>query len=97
LSFIGAKVIIRGAVQGVGFRYWTQRKAREYGLRGEVGNLRDGTVKTVFEGERGLVEEFIKDLKVGPTYAHVSDLDIEWYDEPKGFNEFNIVLMDKYD
>ena len=97
MSFVGAKVIVKGAVQGVGFRYWTQRKAVSLGLCGEVGNLRDGTVRAVFEGDRALVEEFIKELKVGPTYSHVTDLVIEWYDRPEGFNDFNIVMMDKYD
>ncbi len=92
MSFIGANVIVKGVVQGVGFRYWTSRKAREYGLCGEVGNLRDGTVRITVEGDRSLVEEFLKVLKVGPTYAHVTDLEIEWYDGPRGFNNFNIVF-----
>jgi len=97
LSFTGAKVIIRGLVQGVGFRYWTRNKARGYDLKGEVGNLRDGNVKVIAEGDRGLIEEFIKDLKTGPSSARVTDLDIEWYEKPRGFDEFNIVMMDKYE
>ncbi len=84
-------------VQGVGFRYWARNIARGYDLKGEVGNLRNGTVKVVTEGERGMIEEFIRDLKIGPMSAQVTDLEIEWYDEPQGFDEFNIVMMDKYE
>jgi len=97
LSFIGAKVIIKGMIQGVGFRYWTRNKARGYDLKGEVGNLRNGTVKVTVEGDRSMIEEFIVDLKTGPSSANVTDLDIEWYNEPRGFDEFNIVMMDKYE
>jgi acylphosphatase len=97
LSFIGAKVIIRGMVQGVGFRYWTRARARGYDLKGEVGNLRDGSVRVITEGDRGMIEEFIRDLKTGPSGAYVTDLKIEWYNEPKGYDEFNIVMMDIYE
>ncbi len=49
------------------------------------------------EGDRGLVEEFLKELKVGPTYASVTGLDVKYYETPRGFHDFRIVPMDKYD
>lgn len=84
-------------VQGVGFRYWTLRRAKSYDLVGEVGNLRNGTVRAVIEGDRGMVEAMLIDLKTGPSGSNVTDLNIEWYKNPRGFNGFNIVMMDKYD
>lgn len=90
MSFVGAKIILRGVVQGVGFRYWCHKKAQEFPLVGYVANLPDGSVEVVVEGERGIIEEFIKILRVGPTYADVTDLKITWYDKPRGFDKFFI-------
>jgi len=94
MSFIGAVVNIRGVVQGVGFRYWCRKRAREIGVRGYAANMPDGSVLVAFEGERGLVESFIEELKIGPTYSHVTDIGIDWYDSPKGYDDFNIKLAD---
>ncbi len=97
MSFIGVEVIVRGVVQGVGFRFWTQNTARRFGLCGRTGNLDDGSVKIMAEGDRGLVEEFLKELRIGPTYASVTGLDVKYYETPRGFHDFRIVPMDKYD
>ncbi|ABB39240.1 acylphosphatase [Oleidesulfovibrio alaskensis G20] len=45
---------VHGRVQGVGFRYWTKRKAAALGLRGWVKNAPDGTVMLEAAGEAGL-------------------------------------------
>jgi len=95
MSFIRALVNVRGVVQGVGFRYWCQRKAAGMGIYGYVGNLADGTVEVSCEGDRGLVETFIEELKIGPTYSHVTDLKIDFFDEPEGYNDFRIEMLDK--
>lgn len=95
MNFIRALVNVKGVVQGVGFRYWCQRKATGLGLRGYVGNLQDGTVEVSFEGDRSLVEAFIEELKIGPTYSHVTDLKIDFFDEPKGYDEFKIEMLEK--
>ncbi len=90
MSSVGAIINVKGMVQGVGFRWWTQRKADEYDVRGYVSNLPDGTVEVEAEGDRGVVEEFIKELKAGPSSASVNDLDIKWYNQPKGHTDFRI-------
>ena len=71
-------IIVEGLVQGVGYRWFAERKAQALGLGGFVKNLYDGTVEVEAEGDRSLVEELIKHLKVGPRSAHVTDLRIEW-------------------
>ena len=80
---VRAKITVIGMVQGVGFRYFTQREARKLSLNGFVKNQYDGTVYCEVEGERGLIEEFIKILRVGPAWAKVSSVQVEW-DNYKG-------------
>ena len=71
-------IIVEGLVQGVGFRWFAARKAEALGLSGFVKNRYDGSVEIEAEGDRSLLEEFIRDVKVGPRSAHVANLRIEW-------------------
>lgn len=88
MNDVRAHLFISGIVQGVGYRYFAIRKANAYGIAGFAKNLIDGRVEVVAEGGRGLVEQFIEDLRIGPMSAHVTDIRIEW-DKPayefKGF------------
>lgn len=65
---------IRGRVQGVGFRWWTHRRARELGVRGIVRNLPDGTVWVEAAGPHTAVEALRAQLAVGPRGAHVVEV-----------------------
>jgi acylphosphatase len=56
-------VLYSGRVQGVGFRYTTCSIARRYAVQGYVKNLPDGRVELVAEGERGELEEFLRDVR----------------------------------
>jgi acylphosphatase len=80
---IGAHMIVRGLVQGVGFRWFVARHAQALGLHGFVRNLPDGNVEVEAVGERGLIEELLRHVKVGPRSAHVSDVMLEWLDTPE--------------
>jgi acylphosphatase len=73
-----AHIIVSGLVQGVGFRWFSARIAQSLGLAGFVQNTGYGNVEIEAEGERGLVEEFIAQVKVGPRSADVQDLHITW-------------------
>jgi len=85
-----AEILVNGLVQGVGFRYFVYREAAKLGLKGLTKNLYSGEVLTVVEGEKAMIEDLIKKLRVGPMHASVKDCFVEWK-EPKGeFNEFNI-------
>ena len=59
-------VIIHGRVQGVGYRAWTEHKAKLRGLSGWVRNRRDGTVEAVFAGPADAVEAMVADCNRGP-------------------------------
>ncbi|MCP4685552.1 MAG: acylphosphatase [bacterium] len=77
------QLTIRGLVQGVGYRYFCYRTAVGLGLTGKAQNLPDGTVLVEAEGGRGELEILIKELKVGPMHASVSEIDVLW-DEASG-------------
>jgi acylphosphatase len=69
------RVIIRGRVQQVGFRAWTEYTALEHGLEGWVRNRRAGAVEAVFAGPAEAVNEMLEDCRQGPPGAHVENID----------------------
>ena len=75
-------IIVHGRVQGVGFRHFTKTNGQRLGLAGWVRNLSDGTVEIWAEGRRETLEKFIQKVQEGPSYANVSNLEIDWR-EPK--------------
>lgn len=84
------RAIVEGYVQGVGFRWYTVRSARNLGLTGWVRNNPDGTVETVAEGDSDSIREFIGALRKGPMSARVED--VSWKEEePTGeFGSFGL-------
>ena len=80
---VAAHMIVEGLVQGVGFRWFVGRHAESLGLKGFVSNLYNGRVEIEAVGERGLIEELIKQVKIGPRSAHVSNLKLEWIEDGK--------------
>ena len=72
------EVVVRGRVQGVGFRYFVVQEAQRQGLQGWVMNERGGTVRVVAEGDRADLDRLLERLSVGPPGAHVVDLEVRW-------------------
>jgi acylphosphatase len=66
---------IYGVVQGVGFRFSTQERARRLGLKGYVRNMFDGSVEVLAEGEEPQVNNLLTWLKRGPTGSYVKRVD----------------------
>lgn len=66
---------LRGRVQGVGFRWWTSRLARELGLAGTVRNLPDGSVEVFARGDPETLREFRRRLEEGPRSAAVRSIE----------------------
>ncbi len=82
------RLLIDGVVQGVGFRFFTERIARGLGLRGFVRNLPDGRVEAVAAGTSDGVEAFVDQLRRGPRGARVSGItagEVELEDGTDGF------------
>ena len=67
-------VQISGRVQGVGFRYATQREARRLGLDGWVRNCADGSVEAQICGSIDSIQHMLEWLRTGPATAHVTQL-----------------------
>lgn len=59
--------LVTGRVQGVGFRWWTQRQAEELGLAGSATNTSDGHVEVVAEGERDALRQLLSRLRADPS------------------------------
>jgi acylphosphatase len=66
--------IVRGRVQGVGYRFFAERAARDLGVHGWVRNLPDGSVEAVAEGEDEAIARFLARLREGPRGARVEAL-----------------------
>jgi acylphosphatase len=81
------RVRIEGRVQGVGFRYWTERVAGDLGLAGWVRNCRDGNVEAVFSGPAEDVAQMLKRCRDGPRSANVTAVTVldENAEAPDGF------------
>ena len=85
-----AEIVAAGLVQGVGFRYFVVRNAVKLGLKGFTQNLYSGEVLTVAEGEKALIEELYKQIKVGPSHADVRKCFIEWGEYKNEFKDFGV-------
>src|SRR5262245_3921518 len=68
-------VVVRGRVQGVGFRAWTEQEALTRGLEGYVRNRRDGSVEALFAGPADIVAGMVDACRQGPFGARVTDVD----------------------
>ncbi|MGQ9511977.1 acylphosphatase [Thermodesulfitimonas sp.] len=85
-----AHVIVRGKVQGVYFRGYTQQEAVAAGVTGWVRNLPDGSVEAVFEGEREAVERLVAWCHKGSPAARVTEVKVTWEDWRGEFSDFTI-------
>jgi acylphosphatase len=81
---------VRGAVQGVGMRWWIRARALELGLAGWAANLDDGRVEVVAEGPRPACESLLGLLAGSATPGRVSGVTERWSEArglPAGFAE----------
>ncbi len=72
---VSVRVVIRGRVQGVGYRAWTEYEARERGIAGWVRNRRDGSVEALFAGTQDDVHAMIEACRKGPLGARIETID----------------------
>lgn len=68
-------IVVRGRVQGVGYRAFVEYEALKRGIGGWVRNRRDGSVEAVFAGPEKSVKDMIEACRFGPLPAHVDALD----------------------
>ena len=84
------EILVSGRVQGVFFKAFTAKKARELNLVGWVANLPDGRVKIVAQGEKDSLQELLESVKLGPPLAKVSKVDSKWSRALESFDDFSV-------
>jgi len=75
---------VSGTVQGVGYRYFVRKAARDLGLDGHAENLPDGTVRVEARGARAELEALLVALRRGPVGSRVAAVEHEITDRPGG-------------
>ena len=70
-------VLVSGIVQGVGYRAFAERTARDLGIKGWVRNLDDGRVEIYIEGEAEKLDAYVARCHRGPRSAEVSDVAVK--------------------
>lgn len=94
-NIVRAHVLVKGRVQGVGYRAFVHRNAIEEKLSGWVQNLTDGRVELEVQGTQEKIELFLAILKKGPALARVDQLDVNWLNAKVEQNGFRIVAPGK--
>ena len=84
------KLKIYGLVQGVGYRYMSQKTAKIFGFTGYVRNLEDGTIEILAEGEEKKLKEFIDWCYNGVGPAQVQKIEKSWSEATSEFSDFLI-------
>ncbi len=83
-------IVVKGTVQGVGFRYYAQMKAVQHKITGWVKNTDQGTVEMVAVGEKEDMDLFLKDLRQGNPFSKVSELETKELAETEPYQSFKI-------
>ncbi len=91
IQYQTVKIIVSGRVQGVGYRYFISRIARELGLLGYAKNLFSGEVEIIAEGRKEFLDALIEKAGVGPEGAKVKTCKVEWLDFKKKYDKFEVL------
>lgn len=83
-------VVVRGRVQGVGYRYFALATATSLGLTGWVANQGDGSVRCVAEGARPALEQLASELARGPFGARIDTVEAVWGIPAGTFTRFEV-------
>ena len=89
---VAAEITVSGRVQGVGYRFFTERAALSHGIKGWSMNLPDGRVMLDIEGEKKDADLFIEELNKGPSMARVTDVSVIWKPALDRYNNFFIKI-----
>jgi acylphosphatase len=87
------QAVVRGRVQGVGFREYVRREAVSRGITGYVRNGDDGkTVEVVAEGDEPALDSLLTGLRQGPRFSRVDDVEVTVSDAGNGFGRFSVEM-----
>ncbi len=89
-SIQARRYIVRGRVQGVGFRWFVEREAHILGIAGWVRNNHDGTVEVLAQGTRDQLSGLHSRLREGPRAARVDSVEVSDESSVPGLRSFRI-------
>lgn len=84
--------IISGKVQGMFYRAYARRKAKDLGLVGTVQNLPNGTVHVIAQGDETGLEKYVEQLKLGSIFSRVESVDVKWSNSLQSFPDFSVKI-----
>jgi len=85
------RMIIKGKVQGVGFRLFARQKAQIYGIKGFAKNLSNGDLEIIAQScDEKKLQMFIKECRRGPLFASIKDFMVEEITPEKDYDFFDI-------
>ncbi|TFB12971.1 acylphosphatase [Candidatus Marinimicrobia bacterium MT.SAG.4] len=84
----GIHVVVSGVVQMVGYRWFALNSAKELQLTGWVKNLENGTVELRAFGQKGTLDAFIKQLRIGPMFSKVTNVNVQGIDYESTYKDF---------
>ncbi len=90
MSSAAAEIKITGLVQGVGFRHFCYRTAKDLNLTGCARNEPDRSVLVIVEGDKSQIESFIKSLNVGPSFSNVQNVRVRWTEYSGSYDWFRV-------
>ena len=85
------KIIVQGRVQGVGYRWFSMQIAQQLEIKGYVKNLFNGDVEVFAQGDDASVQQFIDQLRKGPSFSNVNNLNIYDADFDYSLNQFKVI------
>jgi acylphosphatase len=85
------RAVVRGRVQGVGFREFVLNRARFLAVSGYVRNLPDGrSLEVVAEGSRSDLEQLLSYLREGPRMSRVDAVNADWGEPTGAYDGFGV-------
>ena len=84
------QIIVKGRVQGVGFRFHSQKQATKLNIQGYVKNLANGDVEILAYGDQDAVQQFMAWCRQGPERANVAEIVVIEQDRNEVFAGFEI-------
>lgn len=91
-ELVSSCILVKGRVQGIGFRFYTVRLADSLGLRGYVRNLDTGDVEIEVEGNKQIIQDFIDNLREGRMKNYIADLEVQWNIYQNKYDSFDITF-----
>jgi acylphosphatase len=88
-EIVSFHAVVRGQVQGVGFRYFARQRAEAHGVSGFVRNLPDGSVELHAEGAAEALDAFEADVRRGPSFGRVDEAVVTSI-KTRGYQAFEI-------